>query len=69
MSFFQDENPREAMLKHAEDAAKNPRYINAYQKNQPINILTPRVSLTSTLLSFQKLNRSTFVSRRYISQF
>jgi len=41
--FAVDENPREAMLKHAEDAAKNPRYINAYQKNQPINILTPRV--------------------------
>ena len=51
MSFIQDENPREAMLKHAEDAAKNPRYINAYQKNQPINILTPRVSLTHAFKS------------------
>jgi len=41
--FDKDENPREAMLRHAEDAEKNPRYTTAYQKNQPVTILTPRV--------------------------
>jgi len=41
--FKVDENPREDMLRHAEDAAKNPRYTNVYAKNQPVNILAPRV--------------------------
>eukprot|EP00898_Chlorokybus_atmophyticus_P000228 jgi/Chlat1/1205/Chrsp115S00742 len=35
MKSFHDEDPRAAMLKHADEAAKNPMYTAAYKETQP----------------------------------
>lgn len=41
-SYTQD--PREAILRHAEAAAKNPMFVGqAYQETQPVTILAEKV--------------------------
>jgi len=53
------EDPREALLKHAEEAARDPQWVtNAYAKTQPVPIFdytTPDVAEQELLSSINKI--------------